>query len=180
MANNSTGILLLGGAGLAIYGYLNNWFASMGFPYASAVPVATPVTVATAAAAPPVSSGPPPLGTTVTTANDALAQVAANDAYIIPDAPTAALLRSATPAGYSWITTTDKGPILLRADVYAPVQTNLTNTINRATAAGAALTSIQAAGQITLAGIQQIMSTAGLSGLGDFKRHMFTRTGRVA
>lgn len=180
MASNSTGtIVLLGGVGVAIYGYMNNWFASMGFPYASAVPVATPATVSKAAAAPPVSSGPPPLGTTVTTANDALTQVAANDPYIIPDAPTAAVLQAATPSGYSWITTTDRGPILLRSDVYGAVQTNLTNTINRAIAAGAALTSVQAAGQTTLPQIQTAMSTNGLSGLGDFRRHMFSRTGRA-
>lgn len=177
MAKDSSGtIILLGAAAVGVYGYLNGWFTGLFGTTAAAVaaPVPTPVVVPTATAPTPV----PPLGTTVTNVSDALRQVAANDAYILPDAATFATLQTALPGGYNWIMTTDKGGILLRPDVYAAVQTSISGLLARATAAGAATSSLQAAGQVSLAQIQSIMASGGLSGFGDFQRHMASRTGR--
>lgn len=177
MAKDTSMILLLGAAGVGGYLWYTGKLAQFGLPgFSSSTPTPAPGPNPTPSGPPPV----PPLGTTVTNANDALRQAAANDAYIIPDAATFSVLQSAPPSGYGWITTTDKGGILLRPDVLAAVQTAITNRVNRATSQGAAASSIQAAGQVTLADIQSMMSNVGLSGFGDFRRHMFTRTGRVA
>ena len=142
----------------------------------SAVPPGSPAQQVT-----PPPSGPAPvpaLGTPVTSASQALAQVAANDAFILPDPVTAAALQGALPGGYNWIQTSDKGIVFLRPDVYAAASKLLTNRIQRA--AGASPASQQAASQISLGDIQTMMSTQGLSGWNDFRRHMYTRTGRVA
>jgi hypothetical protein len=175
MAKDSTGtILLLGGVGALAYGYYAGWFAQFGLgPIASpaAVPASTP-------AASTVPAPVPALGTVVHTTADALAQIKANDAFILPDAATFAALSGAT--SYQPITTTDNGQILLRPDVNSAVQSVISGRVARASTEGAATQSIQNAGQVTLAQIQQMMTNSGLSGLGDFARHMFTRTGRYA
>jgi hypothetical protein len=174
MAKDSGTILLLGGAAaLAYFGYTNGWFSSL-FPATAAAPPP-----------PPPPSGPPPpapipaLGTTVTNANDALAQVAANDAFILPDAATFTTLQSALPSGYQVIQTTDHGGVLLRPDVYAAVQKLITNRVTRATSQGASTASIQAAGNITLGEIQSTMTSAGLTGLGDYRWYLGMRGYRV-
>jgi len=187
-------ILLLAAAGGAFYGYKQGWFDSIlnslgiGVPNVPATtalpnptgPTATQVAAALAmVAAKPSATPVPPLGTTVTNAADALRQVAANDAYVIPDAATFVSFQGALPGGYNTVTTTDKGQILLRPDVYAAVSGVLSNRVKRAASAGASATSIQNAGQTTLAEIQTMMSTQGLSGWNDFQRHIAVRTGRV-
>lgn len=171
---SSNTILLLGAAGVAVYGYTQGWFNTIlaSFGGAAAAPA---IAAKPAAAVTPV----PPLGTTVTNAADALRQVAANDAYVLPDAATFVSFQGALPGGYNTVTTTDKGQILLRPDVYAAVSGVLSNRVKRAADAGASATSIQNAGQTTLAEIQTMMSTQGLSGLGGLQRHMLTRTGRA-
>lgn len=175
---SSNTILLLGAAGVAVYGYMQGWFDSILSSFGVSA-AAAPVIAANKPAAAPVVTPVPPLNTTVTNAADALRQVAANDAYVLPDAATFVSFQGALPGGYNTVTTTDKGQILLRPDVYAAVSGVLSNRVKRAADAGASATSIQNAGQTTLAEIQTMMSTQGLSGLGDFQRHMGMRTGRV-
>jgi len=189
--DSTTTILLLGAVGVGVWGYFQGWFAQWGLaPAASgALTAAQKAALAAAAAAQGAAAGTttaapavtpvPALGTTVTNANDVLRQVAANDAYILPDAATFAEFQGALPGGYQTVTTSDKGQILLRPDVYAAVQTLIANNVSRASAAGASAQSIQNASQVSLANIQQTMSTAGLSGLGDYQRHVFSRTGRI-
>lgn len=175
MAKDSTGtILLLGGAGLAAYGWYAGWFANF-LPATAASPAKTPAAGGGSSSAPPPV---PPLGTTVTTAADALAQVAAKDPYILPTAPVYAQLIAALPAGYQVMTTTDAGGVLLRQDVYAAVSTDVANRISRAMSSGASGASVQAAGLLTTEQIKQVMSNQGLSGLGDYRRHLAARTGR--
>lgn len=191
MAKDSTGtFLLIGAAGLAYYGYTQGWFSSLfGTSTAGSTTLTAAQLAAIQAAAgslnpPPTASATPPpevpaLGTTVTNANQALQQVAANDAYILPDAGTFATLQTALPAGYNVAQTTDKGGILLRSDVYNALQTLIGNRVSKASAAGASLNSLQNASNVTLNDIQTMMSTQGLSGLGDYRRHLYSRTGRA-
>lgn len=174
--DSTTTLLMLGAIGAAGYwAYSNGYFASFGLAPAGAAPTPAPTGGGTPAASapPPV----PPLGTTVTSAAQVLQQVAANDAFVIPDATTFGLFQGAVPGGYGPITTTDRGQILLRPDVLAAVNTAITNRIQKATSAGASAQSIQNAGLVSLADIQQMMTNAGLSGYQDIRRHMFTRTG---
>jgi len=173
---SSNTILLLGAAGVAVYGYMQGWFDSILSSFGGGV---APVLAANKPAAAPAVTPVPPLGTTVTNAADALRQVAANDAFVIPDAATFVSFQGALPGGYNTVTTTDKGQILLRPDVYAAVSNVLSNRVKRAASAGASATSIQNAGQTTLAEIQTMMSTQGLSGWNDFQRHIAVRTGRL-
>lgn len=165
-------ILLLGGVGAAAYwAYSQGYLAQFGFAPAGAGPP-VPATSGT-----PAPSGPPPLGTPVTSAAAALQQVGANDAYILPDPATFAALQTALPGGYNWINTSDKGGVLLRPDVYAAVNTFIQARVQRAT--GGSPQSITNASTPSLADIQGVMTQNGLTGLGDFRRHMFTRTGRA-
>lgn len=187
MAKDNTIILLAVGAA-GVYAWYKGYLAQFGIPGPSSSSGTTLTAAQIAAiqqaqaAAGTASTTPsvPALGTTVTNASDALKQAAANDAFIIPDAATFSILQAAPPAGYGWIMTTDKGGILLRPDVLSAVQTAITNRVNRAVSQGAAASSIQQAGQVTLADIQQMMTTSGLTGLGEYRRHIFTRTGMVA
>lgn len=128
----------------------------------------------TATAAPPPAQKPaeptgptvPPLGTKIVSLPQAVAQMKAKDAYILPSLDLYVLLQTQIPekSGYQFYVDADGVPLLLRQDVYDAVL---------ATAAGAA-------GSVALATIKQMMVTAGLSGgLGDFRRHMYTRTGRA-
>lgn len=115
------------------------------------------------------SGGVPALGSTVSTPADVSAQLAAHDAYIIPSQSMIPTLGAVAAAGgYSNVTTSDAGTIYLRPDI--------------ATAAAAALPSTV---PWQLSQIKTIMSNTGLSGhtrygMGDFRRHMASRTGRVA
>jgi hypothetical protein len=171
-------ILILGAVGVAgWYAYSSGMLAQFGLAPAGAAPPAAPPPPAPTGGGAATPPAVPALGTPVTSAAQALAQVAANDAFILPDPVTAAALQSALPGGYNWIQTSDKGIIFLRPDVYAAASTLLTNRIQRA--AGASPASQQAASQISLADIQTMMSTQGLSGFDDFRRHMFMRTGRA-
>ena len=169
---NTNTILLLAAAGVGVYGYMQGWFSGL-FGTTAATTTAAP------AGSVPADYVPPPLGTVVTNVTDALAQIAAKDAYVIPNAATFASIQAAGfPSGYNVITTTDSGPVLLRPDVYSFVSTSIANNVTRATSQGAAAASIQAAGQITLAGIQQMMTLGGLSGLGQYAHYLQTRMGR--
>jgi len=216
MAKDSGGmLLLLGAAGVGVYGYMNGWFAQWGLgpaatPLVGAPAGTIPVSAAQAAAlglpvgtsfitqaqwaalssgsaaagsglpanAGTATTAVPSMGTTVTNATDALAQVAARDAYILPDPATFATLSASLPANYGTVITTDKGGVLLRPDVYAAVEALITNRLTRAAAGGAAASSLQAAGQTTLSEIQQTMSSSGLTGFGDYRRYVFSRSGR--
>jgi hypothetical protein len=103
-----------------------------------------------------------PLGSTVTTSAQVAAQVAAGDAYILADpiAYNVPMMAPAISAGYSLFPgSTDSSIIYLRPNVAAAVA-----------AASPAPT--------TLAQIQAVMSTSGLSGLGDYQRYIYTRTGK--
>lgn len=199
MAKDSTGILLLlGGAGVAYWGYTQGWFASFGLTPAgtAAAPATNPTPNATitaaqaaavlaaaqaAAAAASASAPPPALGTTVTSATDVLKQIGAQDPFVIPDAATAAAI-GAPPSNYGAVTTTDKGVVFLRPDVYSAVQNLISGRLAKIAAANAAgtpvaATSIQNATNVTLADIQSTMSLQGLSGLGawELNRHLATR-----
>ncbi len=176
---NTNMILLLAAAGVGVYGYMQGWFSGL---FAAAAPAATTTTTAQldpVTLTPNAAYVPPRLGTVVTNLTDALAQIAAGDAYVIPNAATFASIQAAGfPSGYNVITTTDSGPVLLRPDVYSFVSTTITNNVTNATKAGAAAASIQTAGQTTMAGIKQMMTLGGLSGFGQFRQYMATRTGR--
>lgn len=188
MAKDSGGtILLLGGLGVAVWGYFQGWFASFGFAPGAVGFDNTAAGRAAAAAAGPGSTssavsgggtaaaGPPALGTHNVNAAQALQQVAANDAFILPDPATFAQLQAAPPSNYGFIQTTDAGGVFLRPDVYSAVQTLIQARVAKASQAGAAASSLQAAGQVSLSDIQQMMTNQGLTGLGDYNRHLMTR-----
>lgn len=214
MAKDATGILLIGGLGVLVYGYMNHWFDSLlGVSSTAAAPAgggssqgltaaqlaaqqqaasaaaaqlaaqqqaaaaaaalaAAQARAAAAAAAgnpppapptPPGTTTPAP-GATITTLPQALAQIAAHDAYIIPSLDLYVLLQTAIPpnSGYNFYVDSNGVPLLLRDDL---------NALVPAVPAGQA-------GTMALADIKSLATTAGLSGLGDFARHMHTRTGR--
>lgn len=175
MAKDSTGtILLLGGLGVAVYGYMNGWFNSFLGGTSTVLAAATPATPTTPAT--PAARPVPVLGTTVTNSTDALAQISANDPYVIPDAATFASMQTVLPSGWASVQTTDKGGVFLRPDVYGAVQSVIQGRLARA--AGAPVTSLQTAALTNLGEIQRAMTNQGLSGLGDFRRHMYARSGR--
>jgi hypothetical protein len=172
-------ILLLGAAGVAIYGYFQNWFASFGF--ASTAAAATPAAPASTTPAASTASVPA-LGSVVHSAADVAAQVAAKDPYILPDnsvisqAPVGYVLAAnSTPAE----TGTTNGQFYLRSDV-ADAVVALINAVNTAAGRGASasLLTLYNFPIANLAQLKTIMSSKGLTGLGDYQRHMYTRTGR--
>ena len=166
-------ILLLGAVGVGgWYLYSSGMLASFGIGAPAAAAPPPPTGGGTTA---PAATTVPPLGTTVTTAAQVLQQAAANDPYIIPDAPTFAMVQTALPNGYNWVNTSDKGGVLLRPDVYSAVNAFIQARVARAT--GGSPQSITNASTPSLADIQGAMTNSGLSGLGDFMRHMSTRTG---
>ena len=204
MAKDSGTILLLGGLGVAAFGWYKGWFASFGFPGPAATP-STTITAAqlaamqqaaaAAASGSGSSSGPsiPAVGTVVDAAGIA-AQVAANDSYIVPSASAV----SQAPTGYVMVGVADKsaapaGVIYLRADIAkknvdtanaaidalntaAQIQWEAQNAMNPG--AFPAPTPQQPITAQTLQ-LKDLKSIVGLSGLGDFQRYVFTRTGRV-
>ena len=221
MAKDSSGtIILLGGLGVAAYGYFAGWFNSIltqfGLPLpsgtaAATIPTTTTVTAAqlaalqAAAAAQGAASnvgapvGPaaisptaglaplPALGTVLTTSAQLAGQVAAKDAYILPGPA----LISQAPAGYTLATDAaaaevggGSGGFYLRNDVAAALL-GVQNLL--ATAAGQpplSLATLYTVPISNLAQLQTIMTAQGLSGhtrygMGDFARHMYSRTGRI-
>lgn len=182
MAKDSTGtLLLLGAAGVGVYGYMNGWFTQWGFG-----PGAVAVTPAAKQAAP---AGPaiPAFGTIVHSLSDVAAQAAAKDLYIIPDAATI----SQAPSGYTLVKCSDMtacpgGALYVRNDAASA----LVATTNSVMGAVAQATGVPAT-PVTLAnlyqfpisdlsGLQSSIKTAGLSGMGDFQRYVYSRTGRAA
>lgn len=162
-------LLLLGAAGVALYGYFNGWFSSL-TTAVMASPAPTPTTGTVNPVTNPATqivnapSTPPPIGTVVTNANDLAAQAAASYMYILP-AQSIGNLLSLVPNGYTPIVTADYGTVYLRNDVFGVVSTDLQNRIARAVNAGAAATSIQQSTQLSLDQIKVDAQTAGLSGL---------------
>lgn len=176
-------IILLGGAGIALYlAYQNNWggidtMFNFGTPTPAPAPASgtgtnNPITNPnTTLINAPVA--PPPLGTVATSGNQVTAQATAGYAYILPGP---GIDTSTAPNGYSTLTTTDYGPVFLRNNVYSAVDTVIQNRIQRAISQGAAATSVQAAGNETLQNIQTVMSTNGLAGLGYYSRNIMPMT----
>lgn len=190
MAKSNT-IILLGIAGVGYYGYTQGWFNSLltSFSGTTATPKPATLTPAQAAAAAiaaaNMSTAPPPavytynpVGTTAsvlptptstaaipvnTPANteaDVSNQAAQRLPYIIPNAS----IVSVVPNGYTTVNTLDKGTIFLRNDLYATVFAQ----------------DIQVASPLANITLATIRSEAGgLSGLGDYQRHMYSRTGRM-
>lgn len=164
MAKETGTILLLGGAAVAIYGYFQGWFSGLTTKTAPS-PAPPPTTTA-----PGTTGGPantvPPMGTVVVSVPQALAQVAAKDAYVMPNMDVYVALQTQIPAnsGYNFYVDSNGVPLLLRDDVYNALQ---------ASPAGAA-------GTVSLADIKKVMVTQGLSGctrygLGDYQRYLTTR-----
>lgn len=172
-SNPEHGSTLLVIGGVAVVGYLlysNGFFNSFGTT--AAAPATTgngvfptnPITAGTTIVnAPPVT---PPLGTAVNTPQDLASQIKANYPYIIPGAGVGSGGAVTLAPGYSLINTTDSGPVLLRGDVASAVQTTINNRLTRA--GGASIPSLQQATDESLAQVLQVMSTQGLSGLGNF------------
>lgn len=184
MAKESSGtFILLGVAAVGVYGYLNGWFSGLLGTTTTAAAAAVPTPTSTTAAAPAASV--PALGSVVHTAADLAAQVAARDPYIFPDSS----LIGQAPAGYVLAkdatvseTGTVDGSFYLRADV-AQAVLGVINLINAAASGGTGATqqtlaTLYLAPVSNLAQIKTIMSSSGLSGFGDFQRHMAARTGR--
>jgi hypothetical protein len=192
--------------GIAIYGYFQGWFASLGLaPTAAAGAVATggQAPAATAAGAVAKGGNPPAataaagaVGTPVSSAAQLSAQIAAQDPYILPGPS----LISSPPAGYSLAMDsnvteaggaagTQQGQFYIRNDVATALIAALNalgtqeNILAQAQGQPASFVPVTLATLYNypvsnLAQLQTIMSSAGLTGLGDFKRHMATRTGR--
>ncbi len=177
MAKDTGTILLLGGgAALLYYGYTQGWFSNLfgaSAPAAGSTLTAAQQAALLAAAANmntgvPASATPPAavpaLGTTVTSAAQVAAQVAAKDPYILPDATTFGAYSVTPPMGYASFSLTDKGNVLLRQDVADAANLLVGTTSN----------------PISLTDLQALMSTKGLSGgLGDYRRHLYSRVGRT-
>ena len=192
--DSSTGtILLLGGLGVAVWGYFQGWFSSLGFAPAAAATTpgttTTTTTTSTAANPPAATAAAPKLGTVLTSAAQLAAQVAAGDAYILPG-PT---LISQPPTGYSLAsdsnnaevgypaTNTAPGTFYVRNDVAAAL-VGVLNAAQVATHTGPGNVTTATLYQFpiqSLTQLQQIMTAAGLSGLGGLAQYMYTRTGRV-
>ncbi len=189
MAKDSSTLLLIGGISVAGYfaytrGMLNQILPANLQYVDPAVAAAAAAAAASSAAARAAAAGTapvvPPLGTKVNSVADALAQIKAGDMFVIPDSATFVALQGVVPGGYKPIGTTDVGNIYLRPDVYDTVSQLIQGRLARATAAGADAASIQNAALTYMDEIKLRISGAGLSGLGDFRRHMLTRTGRAA
>ena len=187
---NGSTFLLLGAAAVAFYGYTQGWFSSLfGTTAAAATSTAAQQAAAAAAAA---AKGPvvPPVGTVLTNAADLAAQVAAKDPYILPGP---ALIGQA-PAGYSLAmdsmvgevggTGSAQGGFYVRNDVASALvalMNALQTATNVATGGVSAPVTLETLYQYpiqNLAQLKTVMSSAGLTGLGDYQRHMYTRTGR--
>lgn len=179
MAKDTNMILLLGAAGVGGYLWYTGKLASFGLPGPSstpATPPAPPLTTAQQAnailaAQQAAGSGSgtnapavPALGTTVKSAADVAAQAAAKDAYILPDAATFTTFAQTPLNGYQAFSLTDYPNVLLRQDVWATANTQVGSTGT----------------PLSLKDLQALMTKSGLSGLGDFRRHMFVRSGRAA
>jgi len=207
MAKDSTGtILLVGVAGVGVYGYFAGWFNSILAQFGIAAPGATPATTslptqtvtpaqlaalqmaAQGGAAPmpgttTAAAAVPALGTMVTTAAQAAQQAAANDPWIVFGG---ALIGTSPPANYQLFNTSDLGNIWVRNDIVTAANAWLATQQAQANAACSAwaLTNPNtpcpaSVPSMTLAQLQQIKTGAGLSGLGDYQRHVYSRTGRI-
>lgn len=178
---SSNTILLLGAAGVAFYGYTQGWFNSILSSFGPIINVGgggssgtNPQLTAAQAAAiqaaaakqgsapiPPVATVPP-LGTIVKNAGEVQAQAAAKDPYILPDAGTFTPYAMSPLPGYVAFglkAGNDYSNVLLRQDVY-----DLANS------------TVSASGNpLSLTDLQALMKTKGLSGLGDYRRHLYTR-----
>jgi hypothetical protein len=148
---NSNTLLLLAAAGVGVYGYMQGWFSGL---FGAAAPAAT--------SAAPAPAAVPPLGTTVSSAAQVGAQAAAKDPFILPDGPTFQATVATPPSGYTPFSLTDKGNVFLRSDVYA--------------AANAAVNANSA--PLSLSALQSLMTTGGMSGLGQYAHYLGTRYGK--
>ena len=145
-------LLLLVGVGVAGYlAYVNGWFSSLfGGVTAAAQPLTVTTTGTGTTTAPAASVTAPPLGTTVSSAAQVAAQVAANYPYILPNATTFGAYTSSAPSGYAAFYLTDAGNVLLRQDV-----------------ASAANQQVSSSGvSMSLSDLKTLMQSKGLSGLG--------------
>jgi len=177
-------LLILLGVGVAGYfAYINNWLASIGLPYSTSTTVTPPAAGTTAAAlqSSPTSSGASstaaavagaqPLGQPVNSAAAAQLQVAANYPYILVQGS----LQSTTPPSGYQLLNTSSGNIWARNDVYAAVTSNQMALQAQQQAACTAFAMTAPPGTpcpaptvpaLTIATVQSIMSSSGLSGLG--------------
>jgi hypothetical protein len=166
-----TNILLIGGVGFLAYEWLTGGLSSFFSSFTTPVTNTTTNTNSTQV----MSSGGStaqvdPIGTVESTAAGIAAQANANLAYIIPS-PSIGNLIALTPSGYVSFQTSDTGLVYLRDDVATAVQTSISNTLTRATAAYASqglsvpVQDIQALATIPLGQIQNIIGSAGLSGV---------------
>lgn len=165
--DNSTLIIVAAISGIG-FAWWKGYLAQFGIPGPSSAPAAGPVNTGggTGPAAPPAPLQPPtpPAPGTIVGQGGVLLQAAAKDPFILPDAATFAMYTVTPLAGYSAFSLTDAPNILLRQDVF-----------------DAANAQVGASGNpLSLQNLKDLMKGKGLSGLGDFRRHVFTRTGRVA
>jgi len=187
---SSTGtILLLGGLGVAVWGYFQGWFSSLGFTPAAAKPVTGTPAASTAATPPAATAAAPKLGTILTSAAQLAAQVAAGDAYILPGPS----LISSPPTGYTLATDSNNAEVGFAAGNTAPgsfylrddVAAALVATINAgqlATQTGPGNVTTATLYQFpiqSLTQLQQVMTGAGLHGLSGLAQYLYTRTGHV-
>lgn len=164
MAKSSTGtILLLGGAGVAVYGYLNGWFSSLGL---GPVVAATPAAAAQAATqgvilyvtpSGTLSSTPTPYSYNAGGSASVPAPVS-NPPYIVP----AQNPVPAVPSGYTAVNTLDSGTVFLRNDVYATEFAK----------------NIQVASPVANITMATIKSDAGLTAYNGFRGYVGALTGR--
>lgn len=169
MAKDNT-LLLIGGAAALGFAWYKGMLAQFGIPGPSSAPAAPavdPVAAAKAAAdaaakaALATAAATPALGTKVTKVSDLLLQVAAKDPYIIPDDATFAPYAVNPLPGYQAFYLDGTGNVLLRQDVYDAANAQV----------GATGTSLK------VADLQSLMKTKGLTGFGDYQRHIASRTG---
>lgn len=162
MAKDNSTLLILGGVAAIGFAWYKGMLAQFGIPGPGATPAAKPATGG-GTPPPPQAPTPPALGTIVNQSG-VLLQAAAKDPFIMPDAATFGLYAVTPLDGYSAFSLTDVPNILLRQDVYS-----------------AANAKVGASGNaISLQQLKDLMKTGGMSGMGDYRRHVFTRTGRYA
>jgi hypothetical protein len=192
--NSGSTILLLGAAAVAVYGYTQGWFSKLfGTTTTSTTQTAAQIAAAqaataqaaAAAAASAAQNSPilPPLGTILNNAPQIALQVAAKDKYILPGP---ALYSAASPpAGYTAAIDAlasevggGSGGFYLRNDIAAAVLATVNGLLQAQGLPGLTLGTLTQFPIESLSTVNQIATSAGLSGLGDYQRHMYTRTGR--
>lgn len=162
-------VALLAGAAYLAYEYLLAPNASASTVLAAASPASTGTPTSNPV---PTAVTTPPLGTQVTTEQQASLQSAANYPYIIYGG---ALVNTSPPSNYQLLSTQDLGNIWVRNDVASAVQAYTTGLQAQQTAACAAFAATAPPGtpcpapsvpSMTLAQVQSIMKSSNLSGLG--------------